>query len=376
MRLTSVAITFIFFGTVLATPIYSLRDNAVELSKRAGTETAMPGLTGGDGGGSDGEGGGERPTSPPPNRGRRKSRGRGSISSVNKGKTRADVLATEGQDSDGEIKETPTGGRKRSKSGQGRSASGSKVRRTTMVKQEKFAEAMGKIVTESIVGTAGSRSLGVYHIEGEVNGHAAVVKIIDNRLDETTIRNEVARDRKADQLLGWGWKAAKGGRPKMAYILLMNMGVHVSKVSGLDVTKPEDREFADRKKQEALDHHETEYGLRHTDTAGDGNFLWKHTPEGATKDEQYKVTPIDWEGADIVSGTATVPKPLTVPPNTFVPPESQKSSDKASTEGSQGKTTPPDGSPKSKLQKVDASPTRAGLRRSSRNAAASGSGTR
>jgi len=375
VRLTSVAITFIFFGTVLATPIYSLRGNAVELSKRADPEAAIPDLTGG--------GDGEPPNSPTsrpgtpssPARGRgSKRRGRGaSVSSVKQGKTRVEALAAE-SDTETTTK-TAHGSSKRTKS-QSQSRSPSKVRRTTMVKQAQFAEAMGKIVTESIVGTAGSRSLGVYHIEGEVNGHAAVVKIIDDRLDETTIRNEVARDRKADQLLGWGWKAAKGGRPKMAYILLMNMGVHVSKVPGLDVTKPEDREFADRKKQEALDHHETEYGLRHTDTAGDGNFLWKHTPEGATKDEQYKVTPIDWEGADIVSGTATVPKPLTVPPNTFVPPESQKSSDKASTEGSQGKTTPPDGSPKSKSQKVDASPTRAGLRRSSRNAAASGSGTR
>jgi len=379
MRLTSVAITFIFFGTVLATPIYPLRGNAVELSKRAGTETAMPGLTGGDGGGSDGEGAGERPTSPPPTRGRRKSRGRGgSISSVNKGKTRTDVLATEGQDSDGEIKDTTaTGGRKRSRSGQGRSTSGSKVRRTTMVKQAQFSEAMGKIMTESTVGTAGSRSLGVYHIEGEVNGHAAVVKIIDDRLDEKEIRNEVARDRKADQLLGWGWKAAKGGRPKIAYILLMNMGVHVSKVPGLDLANQEDQDFVKNKKDQALAHHETHYGLKHTDPEGDGNFLWKHNPQGATKDEQYNVTPIDWEGAQVVSGSATAPPALVVPPNTFVPPESQKSSDKASTEGSQGKKTPPDGSPKSKPQNVGTSPTRAGLRSSSRkNAAASGSGTR
>jgi hypothetical protein len=133
-----------------------------------------------------------------------------------------------------------------------------------MVKQAQFAEAMGKIVTESTVGTAGSRSLGVYHIEGKVNGHDAVVKIIDDRLDETMIRNEVARDRKADQLLGWGWKAAKGGRPKMAYILLMNLGVHVSKVPGLDLNTEEDRQFVKDKKAETLQHHETQYGLKHT----------------------------------------------------------------------------------------------------------------
>jgi hypothetical protein len=366
MRLTSVAITFIFFGTVLATPIYSLRDNAVELSKRAGTETAMPGLTGGDGGGSDGEG--ERPTSPPPNRGRRRSRGRGG--SINKGKARADVAAADDQGSDGEIKTTETGGRKRSKSGQGRTTS--KRPKSGLVTQAQFVEALERIEKGKTVGTAGSRSLGVYHINGDVLGEPAVVKLIDERITQKEIRNEVARDRTVDQLLGWGWKA---GNPKIAYILLKNLGTHVSKVPGLDLTSEEDKQFVKDKKAAALQHHETEYGLKHTDPEGDGNFLWKHNPAGATKDEQYHVTPIDWEGAENVGGgRLTTPKALVVPANIYAPAESQKSSDKAS--DSAGKT-PSEGSPKGspKQKHTGVTGTRQGSRSQTR-AGTSGGATR
>jgi len=364
MRLTSVAITFIFFGTVLATPIYSLRGNAVELSKRADPEASMPDLTGG--------GDGEPPNSPTsrpgtpssPARGRGMRRGRGtSVSSVKQGKTRVEALAAE-SDTETTTK-TAHGSSKRTKS-QSQSRSPSKARRLTMLNQAQFDEAMRNIRPGKTVGGSGSQSLGVYPIEGEVLGQAAVVKIIDNRISATKIRGEVARDRKADILLGWGWKA---GKEPLAYLVLKNLGVHVSKVDGLDMNQQEDREFADRKKQEALTHHETEYGLRHTDAEGDGNFLWKHNPQGATKDEQYHVTPVDWEGAEIVSGgKPSPPKALVVAPGTYAPTESQKTSDKASTEGSGGEKTPPE----KKSPNRGVTGTRRGTRSQTR---AEGSGT-
>jgi len=368
MRLTSVTLAFIFFGTVFATPIFPLRGNAVELSKRADPEAAIPDLTGG--------GDGEPPNSPTsrpgtpssPARGRgSKRRARGSVSSLNKGKKRADVLAAEAQDSDGEIRETSTGGRKRSKSGQGRSSSASKKAKSDLLTQEQFDVALNNIVQGAIVGTAGSMSLGVYHISGQVLGHTAVVKIIDNRMTPAKIRGEVARDRTVDHLLGWGWTT---GSRKLAYIVLKNMGTHVSTMPGLDLNTKEDQDFVKNKKDQALAHHEAEYGLKHTDPEGDGNYLWKHNPDGATKDEQYHVTPIDWDGAkNTGGGRLTTPPPLVVQNGVYAPASSQQSSDKASpSDGSGGNKTPP-----TKHEGVTG--TRTGSRSDSKRRAAAGSGT-
>jgi hypothetical protein len=139
-------------------------------------------------------------------------------------------------------------------------ASRSATRRPNLVTKAVFLEALGRIQRTGAAGV-GSRSLGVYHINGEVSGRQAVVKIIDGRVDnESEIRNEAARLNHVGHLLAWGRRKAS---PRLYYLLMENMGVRVDKVEGLDPKDPDDEKFIDAKKTTALKQQEGDHKLKH-----------------------------------------------------------------------------------------------------------------
>jgi len=322
MRLTSVTLTFIFFGTVFATPIYPLRGNAVELYKRASEGQPMPGL------GGDGE---DPPQSPA--RGRGKTR----VSGGNrKGKQKAAPAITgEGDGSDAGDSKSPTGSKRR-KSQQGSRSASNKRKKSNLVTEAVFVAALRNIKQEGTAGQ-GSRSLGVYHITQPVEGHGAVVKIIDDRLTESEVRTEVSRLNHVGQLLGWGQRKAT---PKLFYVLMENKGVRLDKVEGLDPTDPDHRTFIDNKKNAALTQQEEEHQLKHDDPKGDDNYLWEVNPDAASQEDRYKVNVVDWAGATKTGPKGTsysrAPKLFDVPNDIYAPKGSQKSSKK-------GTSTPSDG---------------------------------
>jgi len=337
MRLTSVTLAFIFFGTVFATPIHPLRGQAVELSKRSGEGETMTGL--GDAGASDGGGGDES------NRGRQRTRG------SRKGKGRVTTIAEgEGDGSDAETSVSPSGAKKRTKKQTSRSTSSKRTKsqgsqsRGNLVSRAVFLAALRDIKQEGAAGV-GSQSLGVFHINQLVNGRKAVVKIIDDRIDPSAVRVEAGRLNHVGHLFGWGRRKVA---PKHFYLLMENMGERVDKMEGLDPTTPEGGKYINDKKAAALEEQQNKHKLTHKDPAGNDNYLWQHNKDAAAGEDAYTVNVVDWAGAEATDPEGTYAKAPTlfeVPSDIFAPKESPKSSKKGTSSpsdgNSDGKTTPP-----------------------------------
>ncbi|KAF8347197.1 hypothetical protein F5887DRAFT_49605 [Amanita rubescens] len=337
MRLTSVTIAFIFFSTVFATPIFRLRGNAVELSKRVlpGETTTTTGAAGGD---------------DQPGRGRKPSRG---VPRSASSKRKATDIGDEGAD----------GSRSRSK------------KRVTcapdLITKEEFFEAL-KHIDKSKPAGRGSQGLAVYHITELVQGCKAVVKIMDRtRLDAAAIRkvsNEVANLRQAKQLFGWGRRTI----PALDYILMRNMGVPLAKTP-LDLAK--DAAFIQKKKDEALKRYEDEFHLKHGDPAGNGNYLWyiNEEVEASDMENRYTVNVVDWADAEKIGPDTNVfaqaPPAHTIPDtkDIFGPTSSPESSTKES-------TTPPSQSDEEMKANIPSHSGATGTRSSTR-LAAKGQGT-
>jgi len=338
MRLTSVTIAFIFFSTVFATPIFRLRGNAVELSKRVlqGETTTTTGAAGGD--------------DQTPGRGRKPTRGVPRSAST---KRKATDIGDEGAD----------GSRSRSK------------KRATcapdLITKEEFLEAL-KHIDKSKPAGRGSQGLAVYHITELVKGCRAVVKIVDrSRLDAAAVRkisNEVANLRQAKQLFSWGRRTS----PTLDYILMRNMGVPLAKTP-LDLAK--DADFIKRKKEEALKRYEDEFHLKHGDPAGNGNYLWyiNEEVEASDMENHYTVNVVDWADAEKIGPDTNVfaqaPPAHTIPDtkDIFGPTSSPESSTKES-------TTPPSQSDEEMKANIPSHSGATGTRSSTR-LAAKGQGT-
>jgi len=331
MRLTTVTLAFIFFGTVFATPIFPLRGNAIELSKRATEGESMPGLGGG--------GDGEEPPKSPITRGRGSTRTRGG----RKGKGRADPVP----EGDSDTGVSPSG--KRTKSQASRSADSKRTKsgsrsRGNLVTKVVFLAALRTIKQEGAAGV-GSQSLGVFHINELVNGRKAVVKIVDDRVTDKEVRLEAARLNHVGHLFAWGRRKTA---PRHYYLLMENMGERVDKMEGLDPTKPEGEKYINDKKAAALEEQQNKHKLTHKDPAGNDNYLWQHNKDAPEGEDAYTVNVVDWAGAektDPQGKYATAPTLFEVPDDIFAPKESPKSSKKGTSSpsdgNSDGKTTPP-----------------------------------
>jgi len=318
MRLTTVTLAFIFFGTVFATPVFPPRGNAVELSKRmppkGSTDTA----------------------SPSPSRGR--SRKKKSSTSRARGKQKAT-----GDEGDGEDDGTPE--RSGSKRKAPDDASGSRKRgkknvevcKDGLVSEDVFMAAMRNI-NKNYIGQ-GSQGLAVYKINGLVNGCNAVVKIIDRvRFDDAQKKKipvEVAGLLQAQQLLGWGTRA----KPQLDYILMKHMG---GPLRDTNLRPIEDGQIIEELKAAALQRYENQFNLKHLDPAGNGNYLWEPVNEDdADKKARYIVNVIDWADYETIGpmhGVTLKPPTAFVVPNEkaiYGPTSSPESSDKPSS-GSDG----------------------------------------
>ncbi|KAF8800623.1 hypothetical protein BYT27DRAFT_7245606 [Phlegmacium glaucopus] len=323
MRLTTVTIAFIFFGTVFATPIFPLRGNPVELSKR--TEPEGSTTTGGAAGGDN----------PPPIRGRKSTRGstRGRGSSKGKGKV-ANLQAEEGAASAGSISRSSSSKRKASGDEGSRSTSRKRAKcEPNLSTKEEFLNAL-RDIDRSKPPSRGSQGFGVYYIKGLVQGCEAVVKIIDRgRLDDDAVKRitgEVTSLRQVEQLFAWGRRA----KPELDYILMKNMGVPLSKTK-LDLIN--DKNFIEKKEKEALDRAEAKFHLHHDDPKGHGNYLWDiKNEEDPNMDARYDVNVVDWDGATRI-GTHLFAQ---APPQYPVPNERDIFGPTKSPESSKGSTPP------------------------------------
>jgi len=356
MRLSTITIAFVFFATVFASPIYPLRGNAIELSKRGDEGETMPDISAGGGGGD------------PPQRGRPLRKASTSTrAGVAKGKAKA--VPAEGENSDAEASKSPTGATKRTKTQGSRSVSNkrAKCNNPDLLNRADFLEALKHIQKDKPAGQ-GSQGLAVYHMTEEIKGCRAVVKIIDrDRLDTAAVNkipNEVAGLSQVKQLFGWGRRTS----PNFDYVLMKNMGVPLSQ-TGLDATK--DAAFIQKKKTEALQRYETEFHLKHGDPAGNGNYLWYINEDIPATDPEarFTVEVIDW--ADHVQigpeGTqyAPVPTKFVVPNDASIyapegSPESSKVGSHTPPTNSEGDKTPP---------RTGVSGTRTGTRSQTRNQA-------
>jgi len=318
MRLTTVTLAFIFFGTVFATPVFSPRGNTVELSKRMPPKASTDDV------------------SPSPNRGRSRTKGTGGRSAKARGKQKV----TGGGDGagDGSEEDNSRAGSKRKASGQAGSRKRSKKNDKNcvdgLVSEEQFMQALKKI-NKKFLGR-GSQGLAVFAIDEYVNGCDAVVKIIDRvRLDDDQKKRipiEVAGLLQAKQLLGWGTRA----KPQLDYILMKHMG---GPLSDTNLNPIEDGKIIDELKSEALQRYETEFGLKHLDPKGNGNYLWEARDEENTdKKLRYIVNVIDWADYEVVGPEGTklkAPKAFVVPNDKTIygPTSSPESSDKSGSDG-------------------------------------------
>jgi len=305
MRLTTVTIAFIFFGTVFATPILSLRGNPVALSKRTKGSTSTEAGAGDESGG--------------------RGRGRGSRRGSLRGSTGAGASRSpKRKPSD----KSQSGPRKRAKC------------EPNPVPEDVFLEAL-RHINPNPVGK-GSRGLAVFSIDGPVQGCQAVVKIISTHesrnldaKDIAKISKEVAGLAQVKQLLGWG----KRKNPPLEYILMKHVGLPLAKMAEKGLTLEKNKEFIETKQAAALAHYRTELHLEHGDPAGHDNYLWTfHEDADETDmDARFTVDVVDWDDATQVGpeGTqyATAPKPYNVPNEKAIlaPTNTPESSDKAST---------------------------------------------
>jgi len=302
MRLTTVTIAFIFFGTVFATPILSLRGNPVALSKRA-----------------KGSGSTDTGTVEPP-RGRGRGRGRGG----GRGGTGAGASSSPKRKA---TSKSQSGSRKRAKC------------EPNPVSEEVFLEALRNINPKPA--GKGSRGLAVFPIKESVEGCSAVVKIISTHEsrnldadDLAKIPKEVAGLAQVKQLLGWG----KRKNPPLEYILMKHMGVPLAEMAEKGLTLEKNKEFIERKQAAALERYRTELHLEHGDPKGHDNYLWTFNEDAdeADMDARFTVDVVDWDEAKQVGpeGTeyAKAPTPYNVPDEKaiYAPTDTPKSSDKAS----------------------------------------------
>jgi len=311
MRLTTVTLAFIFFGTVFATPVFPPRGNTVELSKRmppkGPTDTA----------------------SPSPSRGR--SRKKKSSTSRGKGKQKA-TGGEDGGEDDGSQERSGSKRKRPAESGsRKRSKKNDKNCQKGLVTEQVFIDAMKKI-NKKYLGR-GSQGLAVFPIDELVNGCDAVVKIVDRvRLDDdqkAKIPVEVAGLLQAEQLLGWGTRA----KPQLDYILMLNMG---GPLKDTNLNPIEDGKIITEMKDAALQHYETQFGLKHLDPAGNGNYLWEALDEeNPDKKARYIVNVIDWADYETVGPMHGVklkaPTAFVVPNDKTIygPTSSPESSDKS-----------------------------------------------
>ncbi|KAF8343314.1 hypothetical protein F5887DRAFT_973409 [Amanita rubescens] len=326
MRLTTVTIAFIFFGTVFATPIYPLR-NSVELSKRMDPEPSTN--TGGDATRGRGT---TRKTS---------TRQKGKQASTSAGKRKA--TNTDGGESESEGDGDKPGSRSKSKSTSRKRAKCD----PDLVTKKEFLEALKHIDKGKHAGK-GSQSLAVYHITVKVKDCDAVVKIINREHfdDDANAKTskEVAGLHQVRQLLGWGHRQT----PKLDYIMMRNMGIP------LDKTGLTDEAYITRKKTEALKRYEDETHLKHGDPAGNGNYLWylnEDVPE-TDLENRWTVNVVDWADATQIGPDInefkTAPKAHDIPnsKDIYGPTESPASSKKGTSSPSEGS----DGEGKPKVQ--------------------------
>ncbi|KAF8343387.1 hypothetical protein F5887DRAFT_1212551 [Amanita rubescens] len=302
MRLTTVTIAFIFFGTVFATPIYPLRGNPVALSKRAKDSTSTDTGTG------------------EPPRGRGRGRGRG----MGRGGTGTGASSSPKRKASSK---SQSGSRKRAKC------------EPNPVSEAVFLEAL-RHINPKFAGR-GSRALAVFPISEPVGGCQAVVKIISTHEsrnldaeDLAKIPEEVAGLAQVKQLLGWGTRK----NPPLEYILMKHVGDPLVEMAEKGLTLANNKEFIERKQAAALELYRTELHLEHGDPTGHDNYLWTfHEDADETDmDARFTVDVVDWDEAKQVGpeGTqyAKAPTPYNVPDERaiYAPTDTPKSSDKAS----------------------------------------------
>jgi hypothetical protein len=304
MRLAHLTIAFFFLGTVCAKPIYPLRDSdAINLSKRmndpaeASTSVGQPTSITGDA-----------------TRGRSNSR-KGS----------------------GGGRKRPPGGPAEGDAGASRSRS--RLGREDLATRTELLTALRNIQPANYAGR-GSNSLAVYHIQGTVKGHPAVVKIINRATASPEVVNgipsEVRNLRQVGQLLGWGRRTA----PQLDYILMINKG---GPLASTDLDPVADKDLIAQMRHAALQEYQSQHHLTHVDPNGVDNYVWDLVAPGSTnKADRYKCHVIDWAGATRTNAADAIYKDD--PPRYSVPNEQRIYAPLVSPASSQhGSTTPPSG---------------------------------
>jgi len=236
MRVTSVTLAFIFFSTVLATPIYLTRgDTTASLAKR-NKHTSSAGST-----------------QKTPSTARRSS-GQVSASGPRSGKT------------------TKTAKTTKTKTNSPKHQQCKRVTPSALVKALQSVDGL-----EIGAGQFGK----TYRLTQKFENQAAVVKVIKTKAQGAeTIKQEVTNLKHVRQLLAWGHREAADGVDAMDFIVMPDMG-KTYKEEGLSPTE------AKEMMMKASENYKTEFGMTHDDLHL-GNALFKKV--GGT----YVCHLVDW----------------------------------------------------------------------------------